>query len=58
MQLVKAGKAVPHLFAGILNEKGELARDPNFPTCRTLRKPTRSMHGKKPSAPATTRGYR
>ena len=31
VQLVKAGKAIPLFSAGIVNEKGDLVRDPNVP---------------------------
>jgi hypothetical protein len=48
MQLVKAGKAVPIYSAGVLNEKGELARDPNVPDLPHFGEAYESMHGKKP----------
>ena len=49
MQLVKAGKAVPIYSAGVLNEKGELARDPNVPDLPHFGEAYELMHGKKPT---------
>jgi hypothetical protein len=51
-QLVKAGKAVPIFALGILNEKGELVRDPNFKDMPNFAEAYEMMHGKKPSGPA------
>jgi tripartite-type tricarboxylate transporter receptor subunit TctC len=48
-QLVKAGKAVPIFALGILNEKGELVRDPNFKDMPNFAEAYEMMHGKKPS---------
>jgi hypothetical protein len=50
-QLVKAGKAVPLFTMGILNEKGELVRDPNFPDLPNFAEAYEQIHGKKPSGP-------
>jgi len=51
-QLVKAGKAVPLFTLGILNDKGELVRDPNFPDLMNFAEAYQLMHdGKKPSGP-------
>jgi hypothetical protein len=50
-QLVKAGKAVPLFTLGILNEKGELVRDPNFQDMPNFAEAYEMMHGKKPSGP-------
>ena len=51
MQLVKAGKAVPIFSAGIVNEKGELVRDPNVPDLPHFGEAYELMHGKKPTGP-------
>jgi hypothetical protein len=51
MQLVKAGKAVPIYSAGVLNEKGELVRDPNVPDLPHFGEAYELMHGKKPTGP-------
>lgn len=51
-QLVKAGKAVPIFTLGVLNEKGELVRDPNFKDMPTFAEAYEIAHGKKPSGPA------
>jgi tripartite-type tricarboxylate transporter receptor subunit TctC len=51
-QLVKAGKAVPMFSLGVLNEKGELVRDPNFKDLPTFAEAYEFAHGKKPSGPA------
>lgn len=48
-QLVKAGKAVPIFSLGILNEKGELVRDPNFKDLPNFAEVYEIAHGKKPS---------
>jgi tripartite-type tricarboxylate transporter receptor subunit TctC len=49
MQLVKAGKAVPLYSLGVLDEKGALVRDPNFPDMPNFADAYELMHGKKPS---------
>lgn len=49
--LVKGGKAVPIYSLGILNEKGALVRDPNFPDTPNFAEVYEMMHGKKPSGP-------
>lgn len=51
MQLVKAGKAVPLFTAGIVNEKGEVIRDPNEPDLPHFAEAMEMIHGKKPSGP-------
>ncbi|HYC44518.1 MAG TPA: hypothetical protein VED01_03440 [Burkholderiales bacterium] len=51
-QLVKAGKAVPLFTLGILNEKGELVRDPNFKDLPNFAEVYEIALGKKPSGPA------
>ena len=48
-KLVKAGKAVPLYSLGVLNDKGEVVRDPNFPDLPSLPEAYELMHGKKPS---------
>lgn len=50
-QLVKAGKAVPLFALGILDDKGNLVRDPNFPDLPSFAEVYEIMHGKKPSGP-------
>jgi tripartite-type tricarboxylate transporter receptor subunit TctC len=51
IQLVKAGKAVPIFSAGVVNEKGELLRDPNAPDLPHFGEAYEAMLGKKPSGP-------
>ena len=53
VQLVKAGKAVPIYAHGIINAKGEVVRDPNFPDLPNFVEAYELMYGKKPSG----RGY-
>jgi tripartite-type tricarboxylate transporter receptor subunit TctC len=48
-QLVKAGKAVPLYALGVLDDKGNLARDPNFADMPNFAEAYELMHGKKPS---------
>lgn len=48
-QLVKAGKATPLYALGVLDEKGNLVRDPNFPDLPNFAEAYESWHGKKPS---------
>lgn len=50
-QLVKAGKAVPLFTLGVLDEKGNLQRDPNFKDLPTFDDAYQAIHGKKPSGP-------
>jgi tripartite-type tricarboxylate transporter receptor subunit TctC len=52
MQLVRAGKAVPLFALGVLDEKGNLVRDPNFPDLPSFAEVYEIMHGKQPSGPA------
>ena len=47
--LVKKGEAVPLFSWGVLNDKGELARDPNFPDMPHFEEAYEIVHGKKPS---------
>jgi len=47
--LVKAGKAVPIYSLGVINDKGALVRDPNFPDMPNFAEVYEMMHGKKPS---------
>ena len=51
-QLVKAGKAVPLFALGVLDEKGNVVRDPNFPDLPSFPEAYELMHGKKPSGVA------
>lgn len=48
-KLVKAGKAVPLYALGIINDKGAVVRDPNFPDLPSFPEAYELMHGKKPS---------
>lgn len=48
-KLVKAGKATPLFALGVLDEKGNLVRDPNFPDLPSFAEVYEIMHGKKPS---------
>jgi tripartite-type tricarboxylate transporter receptor subunit TctC len=47
--LIKAGKAVPLFSWGVLDEKGELARDPTFPDLPHFAEAYETAYGKKPS---------
>lgn len=51
LQLVKAGKAVPLFTAGIVNDKGEIVRDPNAADLPHFAEAMAMIHGKKPSGP-------
>jgi tripartite-type tricarboxylate transporter receptor subunit TctC len=51
IQLVKAGKAVPLFTAGIIDEKGQMARDPNAMDLPHFAEVMELVHGKKPSGP-------
>ena len=51
-QLVKSGKAVPLFALGILDESGNLKRDPNFDDLPNFAEVYEIMHGKKPAGPA------
>lgn len=51
IQLVKAGKAIPIYSMGVINEKGEIARDPNVPDLPHFGEAYELVHGKKPSGP-------
>jgi tripartite-type tricarboxylate transporter receptor subunit TctC len=54
MPLVKAGKAVPLMTWGMLDDNGNLVRDPNFPDLPHVGEVFETMHGKKPKGPAWT----
>lgn len=47
--LVKAGKAVPLFTWGVLDDKGEFARDPSFPNLPHFAEAYEMAYGKKPS---------
>jgi hypothetical protein len=49
MPLVKAGKAVPLYSLGLVNDKGELVRDPNTPDLPHFGEVYEAVHGKKPA---------
>ncbi len=49
IQLVKSGKAIPLFSFGIINEKGELVRDPNVPDLPQFAEAYERVHGKKPA---------
>lgn len=50
--LIKAGKATPLFSWGILNDKGEFARDPTFPDLPHFAEAYEMAYGKKPSGTA------
>ena len=50
--LVKAGKAVPLMTWGMLDDNGDLIRDPTFPDLPHVGEVYETMHGKKPAGPA------
>ena len=52
MPLVEAGKAVPLMTWGMLDDAGNLIRDPNFPNLPHVGEVYENMHGKKPKGPA------
>jgi len=52
MPLVKDGKAVPLFSFGLLDEKGDLQRDPSFPDMPHFGEVHEMVMGKKPSGPA------
>lgn len=47
--LVKSGKAIPLFSFGVMDEKGNIVRDPNFPNVPSFPEAYEMMHGKKPS---------
>jgi hypothetical protein len=49
--LVKSGKAAPLYSLGVIDERGALARDPNFRDLPNFAEAYELMHGKKPSGP-------
>lgn len=50
--LVEAGKAVPLMTWGMLDDQGNLVRDPTFPDLPHVGEVYERMHGKKPKGPA------
>jgi tripartite-type tricarboxylate transporter receptor subunit TctC len=50
--LVEKGTAVPLLTWGMLDENGNMTRDPTFPNLPHLAEVYEMMHGKKPKGPA------
>jgi tripartite-type tricarboxylate transporter receptor subunit TctC len=48
-QLTKSGKAVPIFSLGVMDEQGNIVRDPNFPEIMSFPEAYELMHGKKPS---------
>lgn len=52
LPMVKAGKVVPLYTSGIVDEGGNIVRDPNFQDLPTLPEAYERMHGRKPSGPA------
>jgi hypothetical protein len=51
-KLVSAGKAVPLYSFGLLDEKGNIVRDPNFKDLPSFPEAYELVHGKKPSGTA------
>jgi hypothetical protein len=51
-QLVKAGKAVPLYTLGIVDEGGQVSRDPNFKDLPSFPEAYEIVHGKQPSGEA------
>ena len=49
--LVAAGEAVPLMSWGVLDENGEMQRDPTFPDLPILEEVYEMMHGEPPSGP-------
>lgn len=47
--LIKTGKAVPIFSLGVMDEQGNIVRDPNFPDLPSFPEAYEMMHGKKPS---------
>lgn len=54
MPLVKEGKAVPLMTWGMLDDDGNLVRDPTFPDLPHVGEVYKAMHGKDPKGPAWT----
>jgi hypothetical protein len=50
-KLVQAGKAAPLFALGVLDEKGDLVRDPNFKDLPSFGEVYEIVHGRKPSGP-------
>ena len=51
IQLVKAGKAIPLFTAGVIDDNGQIIRDPNMPELPHFGEVMELMTGKKPSGP-------
>lgn len=54
MPLVESGKAVPLMTWGMLDDAGNLIRDPNFPDLPHVGEVYEAMHGNPPKGPAWT----
>lgn len=52
MPLVEAGDAVPLFSWGVLNDEGEIVRDPTFPDLPTFKEAYTQLKGEEPSGPA------
>ncbi len=50
--LVESGRAVPLFSLGLLNDEGEIVRDPAFPDLPTFYEVYQELHGEAPSGPA------
>jgi hypothetical protein len=50
-ELVKANKAVALYSFGVVDTKGNIVRDPNFPNLPSFPEAYKMMHGKEPSGP-------
>ncbi|WP_216658082.1 type 2 periplasmic-binding domain-containing protein [Halomonas hibernica] len=50
--LVESGRAVPLFSLGVLNDSGEIVRDPSFPDLPTFNEVYETLHGEAPSSPA------
>lgn len=49
--LIKSGKATPIMSWGVLDDKGNIVRDPTFPNLPTFKEVYEEIHGQKPSGP-------
>jgi tripartite-type tricarboxylate transporter receptor subunit TctC len=54
MPLVQKGEAVPLMTWGMIDENGNMTRDPTFPDLPHVAEVYEMMHGKKPKGPAWT----
>ncbi|WP_261397536.1 Bug family tripartite tricarboxylate transporter substrate binding protein [Halomonas sp. DP8Y7-3] len=52
LPLVESGKAVPLFSLGLLNDEGEIVRDPAFPDLPTFNEVYAARHGEAPTGPA------